>query len=77
MRETDAMLSESQLAMLRKEALVAIGCIGCNISSPRLIDVAFLGCACCAQGHVGRHTQGLESVQDAFKQQPQARKQVD
>ena len=37
------MLSESQLAMLRKEALVAIGC---NISSsPRLIDVAFLGCA--------------------------------
>ena len=31
------MLSESQLAMLRKEALVAIGC---NISSsPRLIDV--------------------------------------
>ena len=69
------MLSESQLAMLRKEALVAIGC---NISSsPRLIDVAFLGCACCAQGHVGRHTQGLESVQDAFKQQPQARKQVD
>ena len=75
MRETDAMLSESQLAMLRKEALVAIGC---NISSsPRLIDVAFLGCACCAQGHVGRHTQGLESVQDAFKQQPQARKQVD
>ena len=74
MRETDAMLSESQLAMLREEVLVAIGC---NISSPRLIDVAFLGCACCAQGHVGRHTQGLESVQDAFKQQPQARKQVD
>ena len=74
MRETNAMLSESQLAMLREEALVAIGC---NISSPRLIDVAFLGCACCAQGHVGRHTQGLESVQDAFKQQPQARKQVD
>ena len=46
------MLSESQLAMLRKEALVAIGC---NISSPRLIDVALLGCACCAQGHVGTH----------------------
>ena len=56
LRETDAMLSESQLAMLRKEALVAIGC---NISSPRLIDVAFLGCACCAEGHVGRHTQWL------------------
>ena len=36
MRETDAMLSESQLAMLSKEALVAIGC---NISSPRLTDV--------------------------------------
>ena len=36
MQETDAMLSESQLAMLRKEALVAIGC---NISSPRFIDV--------------------------------------
>ena len=63
------MLSESQLAMLRKEALVAIGC---NISSPRLIDVAFLGCACCAEGHVGRHTQGLESVQDAFKHRKQA-----
>ena len=70
MRETDAMLSESQLAMLRKEALVAIGC---NISSPRLIDVALLGCACCAQGHVGRHTQGLESVQDAFKQPQESR----
>ena len=54
LQETDAMLSESQLAMLRKEALVAIGC---NISSPRFIDVAFLGCACCAEGHVGRHTQ--------------------
>ena len=55
------MLSESQLAMLRKESLVAISC---NISSsPRFIDVAFLGCACCAEGHVGRHTQGLESVQ--------------
>ena len=34
---TDAMLSQSQLAMLRKEALVVIGF---NISSsPRLIDV--------------------------------------
>ena len=67
------MLSESQLAMLRKEALVAIGC---NISSsPRLLDVAFLGCVsvCCAQGHVGRHTQGLESVQDAFKQTQESR----
>ena len=71
LRETDAILSESQLAMLRKEALVAISC---NISSsPRLIDVAFFGCACCAEGHVGRHTRWLESVQDAFKQTQESR----
>ena len=37
LRETDSMLSESQLAMLRKEPSVPISC---NISSsPRLIDV--------------------------------------
>ena len=65
------MLSQSQLAMLRKEALVVIGF---NISSsPRFIDVAFLGCACCAEGHVGRHTHGLESEQDPFKQQQERR----
>ena len=50
------MLSESQLAMLRKEALVAIGC---NISSPLFIDVAFLGCAC-AEGSV-KTAQGPKS----------------
>ena len=49
------MLSESQLAMLREEVLVAIGC---NISSPRLIDVAFLGA--CAEGSV-KTAQGLKS----------------
>ena len=66
MRETDAMLSESKLAKVRKEPSVPIIC---NISSsPRFIDVAFLGCACCAEGHVGRHIEGRESLQDAFKQ---------
>ena len=66
----DTILSERQLAMLRKESSVPISC---NISSsPRFIDVAFLGCAC-AEGTVGRHSQGLESVQDAFKQPQESR----
>ena len=53
-------LPQSQLAMLRKEALALP--LGCNISSsPGNI------------GSCGRHTQGLESVQDAFKQPQESR----
>ena len=70
MRETDAMLSESQLAMLRKEALVAISC---NISSsPRLIaslDVHVVQRSC------GQAYTGTGERAGCF--QTTARKQVD
>ena len=65
------MLSQSQLAMLRKEALVVIGC---NISSsPRLIDVLLSLDVHVVQKVMWAGTQGLESVQDAFKQPQESR----
>ena len=52
----DTILSESQLAMLRKESPVPVSC---NISSPLFINVSFLGCAC-AEGSV-KTAQGPKS----------------